>query len=69
MRLKGIAFALVMAAAAEPASAATIVIFTDPMTFERTTVVYNTKGPDRAFMCMAPPADSNCVAVPLKKRR
>ena len=67
MRLKCLAFALVSAGAADAASAATIVVYTDPMTLDRHTVVYPTPGPHRAFMCMAPPAQSGCV--PLRLRR
>ena len=39
MRLKRLAFALVLAGAADAASAATIIIFTDPMTLDRHTIV------------------------------
>jgi hypothetical protein len=67
MRLKCLAFALALAGAADAASAATIIIFTDPMTLDRHTVVYQTPGPHRAFMCMAPPAESGCIQVQLKR--
>ncbi len=67
MRLKCLAFALVLAGAADAASAATIIIYTDPMTLDRHAVVYSTPGPDRAFMCMAPPGESGCVQVRLKR--
>ena len=56
-------------AAAAPASAATIVVYTDPMTMERRTVVVDPSGPDRAFVCMLPPGDSGCRAVPIKRSR
>ena len=67
MRLKRLAFALALAGAADAASAATIIIYTDPMTLGRHTVIYPTPGPHRAFMCMAPPAESGCVPVRLKR--
>jgi hypothetical protein len=52
---------------AMPVSAATIVIFTNPMTMERRMVVVDPDGPDRAFLCMLPPGTSGCV--PLKVQR
>ena len=67
MRLKCLSFALVLAGAADAASAATIIIYTDPMTLDRHTVVYATPGPHRAFMCMAPPGESGCVRLRLKR--
>lgn len=54
---------------AAPAPAATIVIYADPMTLERRTVVFNTDGPDRAFLCMMPPAVAGCQAIPLKRQK
>ena len=60
----GLAAAL---AAASPASAATIVIFHDPMTLERHTVVLDPAGPDRAFLCMAPPSLAGCHKLPIKR--
>ena len=60
---------LAAAGGAAPATAATIVIFTDPMTFERRTVVIDPNGPDRAFLCMLPPATAGCQAIPIKRLR
>ncbi|MBA3525657.1 MAG: hypothetical protein H0T82_01880 [Sphingomonas sp.] len=57
------------ALAASPASAATIVVYTDPMTMERRTVVVDTGGPDRAYLCMLPPGDSGCRAIPIRRAR
>lgn len=54
---------------AAPSTAATIVIYADPMSLERRTVVIDTEGPDRAFLCMLPPSISGCRAVPLKRPR
>ena len=54
---------------AAPASAATIVVYADPMTLERRTVVLDTAGPDRAFFCMKPPSVAGCQQIPLKRGR
>jgi hypothetical protein len=68
MRLTIIAVtALSSFAAAMPASAATIVILTEPSTLERRVVVVDPKGPDRAYMCMLPPGTAGCQAVPFKR--
>jgi hypothetical protein len=56
-------------AAASPASAATIVIYADPMTLDRRMVIVDPTGPDRAYLCMMPPAVSGCHAVPFKRAR
>ena len=69
MGFKCVAVGLSFAALADAASAATIIVYTDPMTFDRRTVVIETPGPDRAFMCMAPPSNSGCVAIPVKRSR
>ena len=60
---------LLAALAVTPASAATVIIYTDPMTMERRTVVVESKGPDRAFVCMLPPGDAGCRAIPIKRAR
>ncbi len=49
------------------ASAATLVILTDPMSLERRTVVLNTPGPDRVLLCAAPPAVSGCRPLSIKR--
>ena len=67
MRLKIVAFVSLAMCATSGASAATIIVYTDPMTLDRQTVVYKTPGPDRAFMCMAPPAAPDCVRLRLKR--
>ena len=56
-------------AAPEAASAATILVVTDPMSLERRTVVLNTPGPDRLLLCAAPPAVSGCRELPIERRR
>jgi len=64
-----LALGLALAGSGASAQAATIIIFTDPMTMERRTVVYQTPGPDRALLCMAPPAVSGCTEVPIRRGR
>ena len=56
-------------ATSSPASAATIVVYTDPMTMERRTVVVDSLGPDRAFVCVLPPGDSGCREIKLRRAR
>ena len=58
--------ALILGFAASAAQATTVVIFVDPMTFERYIRVIDTKGPDRVLMCAAPPATSGCTDVTAK---
>jgi hypothetical protein len=54
--------------AATPAGAATIVVFTNPETMERKTVVLDQDGPDRVFMCMLPPGEAGCHQVKVRRR-
>jgi hypothetical protein len=60
-------FGLLLAAA--PASAATIVVFTNPETMESRTVIVDQDGPDRLFMCMLPPGEAGCQQVKVRRRR
>ena len=66
MKLRIGALGLAMMASAQAANATTVVIFTDPMTLARHTIVYDTPGPVRVFLCMAPPSEAGCTAVRLK---
>lgn len=50
-------------AAAGPAAAATVVVYTNPETLERRVVVVDPKGPDRLIMCMLPPGEAGCQQV------
>ena len=61
----GVSGALV---AAQPASAATIVVFTSPETLERKMIVVDQDGPDRLYLCMLPPGEAGCHQVPVKRR-
>ena len=54
--------------AAQPASAATIVVFTHPETLEQKMVVVDRQGPDRLFMCMLPPGEAGCQQIPIRRR-
>jgi hypothetical protein len=56
-------------AAAEPAAAATVVVYTNPETLERRVVVVDPKGPDRLIMCMLPPGEAGCQQVALQASR
>lgn len=69
MRLGLLAFAtLAGIAAAQPAHAATIVVYTNPETLEQRMVVVDRDGPDRVYMCMLPPGEAGCHQVPVKRR-
>jgi hypothetical protein len=57
------------AAHAGAAEATTVVVFVEPMTFQKYTRVFDTPGPDRFLMCMAPPSTSGCSELPFRKRR
>ena len=54
-------------AAATPASAATIVVFTHPESLERQVVVVDASGPDRLYMCMLPPGEAGCHRLPWRR--
>jgi hypothetical protein len=69
MRCIRLAIAAALFASSAAAQATTIIIFVEPMTLERYTRVFDTPGPDRAFMCPAPPAAGSCTEIPLKHRR
>lgn len=55
-------------ASAQPASAATIVVFTSPETLERRMVVVDQDGPDRVYFCMLPPGEAGCHQVAIRRR-
>ncbi len=67
MRGIRIAVAGVLLGAAGAAQATTVVVFVEPMTMERYTRIYDTPGPDRLLMCMAPPSEAGCTELPIKK--
>jgi hypothetical protein len=69
MRLIRLAIAAALAGSAAAAPATTVIIYVEPMTLERYTRVFDTPGPDRAYMCSAPPAVANCTAIPIKRGR
>ena len=60
--------ALAPVAAPSAASAATVIVYTDPMSLSRYTVVYDTPGRDRAFVCMLPPRYGSCHAIPISRK-
>ena len=61
---------IILASLAIPsaASAATVIIYTDPMSLNRYTVVYDTPGRDRAFVCTLPPRHGSCHAIPVSRK-
>jgi len=61
--------AAVAVSVASPASAATVIIYEDTMTLDRKVVVWETPGPDRAFLCMLPPSDIGCMKIPIRRGR
>ena len=69
MRNARLLIACVALTGAGAAHAATIIIYTDPMTLSRYSVVVDTRGPDRTFLCMAPPADPNCTEIKARRGR
>ena len=67
MRGLRIAIAAGLLGGAGAAQATTVIVFVEPMTMERYTRVYDTPGPDRVLLCMAPPAEAGCTELHLKK--
>jgi len=67
MRWTSLRLALMVAATPDTVAAATIVVLTDPMSLARRTVVLDTPGPDRLFVCPAPPAVSGCRQLPIRR--
>ena len=65
----GVSFLAAALGAASPASAATIYVFVDPMTLEKKAVKVDPDGPDKAYLCMLPPATSGCQLVEVKRQR
>jgi hypothetical protein len=69
MRLVRLAFAAAILGSAAAAQAATVIIYIEPMTLDRYVRVFDTPGPDRVLMCMAPPAVAGCTDVTAKSKR
>ncbi|HET9355109.1 MAG TPA: hypothetical protein VFO42_02970 [Sphingomicrobium sp.] len=61
--------ATILAAWTSQAKAETVVVYTNPMTLERTVVVTDRAGPDRAFHCFLPPSDLGCQPIAFRRRR
>ena len=61
----GVVLGLLVAAA--PASAATIVVYTNPEGLDRRVVVVDPDGPDRVYMCMLPPGEAGCHRVAIRR--
>lgn len=55
-------------ALAQPASAAMVVVYANPETLERHTIVVDPNGPDRMYRCMLLPAQTGCHWIPSRRR-
>jgi hypothetical protein len=66
MRNIRLMIAAALLACSGAAQATTVVVFVEPMTFERYTRVFETPGRDRLLMCMAPPSTAGCTEFPIK---
>jgi hypothetical protein len=64
-----IAIAAAAIACSGAAQATTVIVFVNPMTFEKHTRIINTPGADHLLMCMEPPGTAGCTEIPIKKRR
>jgi len=51
------------------AQATTVIIFVDPMTFEKHARIIDTPGPDHLLMCVEPPGTAGCTEIPIRKHR
>ena len=69
VRSAAIAGAVLLAALPGRAAAETVIIYTNPMTLERTVVVTETTGRDRAFHCFLPPSDLGCQPIAFRRKR
>ena len=71
MRITSIALAggIAFLASAAPAKATTVYFYIDAMTLEQRSVRIDLDGPDKAYLCMLPPATTGCQEVPLRRKR
>ena len=69
MRTLRIAIAIATITSTGAAQSTTVIVFVDPMTFEKHTLVFDTPGPDHMFMCVEPPGTAGCTEIPMKKAR
>jgi hypothetical protein len=69
VRTLRIAIAIATITSTGAAQATTVIVFVDPMTFEKHTRVFDTPGPDHMFMCVEPPGTAGCTEIPMKKAR
>ena len=56
-------------ASTAPAKATTVYFYIDAMTLEQRSVKVDLDGPDKAYLCMLPPATTGCQEVPLRRKR
>jgi hypothetical protein len=69
VRIARIVVAAAAIACSGAAQATTVIVYVNPMTFEKHTRVIDTPGPDHLLMCMEPPGTAGCTEIPIKKRR
>jgi len=67
MKALRLAIAVALLGSAGAAQATTVIIFVEPLTLEKYTRVFDTPGPDRGLMCMAPPSTAGCTELPIKR--
>jgi len=60
---------IAMLASAAPAKSTTLYFYIDAMTLEQRSVKVDLDGPDKAYLCMLPPATSGCQEVKLRRKR
>ena len=69
MRVLWLCVTALLLAVPAAAQAVIIVVFTEPMSLEKRTVVLGSPGPDRLLMCPAPPAVGQCKEMPVVRRK
>jgi hypothetical protein len=67
MPITGTPLAAALLGCSAAAHAMTVIIYVDPMTLDHYTKVIQTPGPDRAMMCMAPPAVADCREISFRR--
>jgi hypothetical protein len=68
-RLLAISAGIAAFAAASAGQAATVIVYADPMTFQKKVIVRDTPGPDRAYLCMLPPSEAGCTRLDVRRSR
>ena len=71
MRIVALAIAggLTFLGSAENAEAATVYFYVDAETLEQRSVKVDFDGPDKAYLCMLPPATTGCQEISIRRKR